>query len=83
MISEPMTWGEICALYPDCWVCVVEVEWGRPRAFDIPSARVVSHAKTRRELDDQTQGMSDRHGEVGRYFTRQLEVIMLSPPWTV
>ena len=31
MITEPLTWDQICERYPDQWVCVVEIVWPEPR----------------------------------------------------
>ncbi len=81
IITGPMTWAEICQRYPESWVCLVEMEWGDPRRLDIRRGRVVGHAKTRRELDEQTRDVRDPDGHVGRYFTGELEVVMLSPLW--
>ena len=48
-ISEPMTWVDICATYPDQWVGVVDIEKHSEAAYDIRSARVVCHSTNRGE----------------------------------
>lgn len=27
VISEPLTWDQICGRYPDQWVALIEIEW--------------------------------------------------------
>jgi hypothetical protein len=43
-IAEPLLWAEFCALHPDEWVCLVEVEHETEGA--IRSARVVGHHRS-------------------------------------
>src|SRR5512132_216679 len=45
-ISEPLTWAEICARYPDEWVCLVETDYIHTNGPEIRTARVISHGKT-------------------------------------
>jgi hypothetical protein len=80
-ISELLTWTQICETYPDSWVCLADVEWGRPDAFDPRGGRIIATARTRGELADKTRDAETRHGMVGRYCTSVLEVIMLNPRW--
>lgn len=39
--SAPMTWGEICAAYPNQWVGLVDVVKNSEMPHDIRTARVV------------------------------------------
>jgi hypothetical protein len=68
-ISEPLSWKQICALYPDEWVCIVEIEWVNDTDFDFGSARVVGHGKTRREPLDQARPLRQRYSSIGHFFT--------------
>jgi hypothetical protein len=50
--TEPIPWPEICARYPDQFVCLVDVvavERGSPR---IATGRVVGNGPTRRDAFD-------------------------------
>jgi hypothetical protein len=68
-LSKPMTWREICEMYPDEWVALVEIDWVNDRDFDFRSARVAGHGKGRREPMIQAQPLWELHGEIGHYFT--------------
>ena len=72
MITEPLTWPQICERYPDQWVCVVEIEWGEPRQFDFRTARVVGHGTTRREPLVQARPWWDHYQEIGQYYTGKI-----------
>ncbi len=68
-ISEPLSWKQICALHPDEWVCIVDVDWANDTDFDFRSARVVGHGKTRREPLDQARLLRERYPSIGHFFT--------------
>ena len=68
-VSEPLTWREICARYPDQWVALVEVDWIDEDDRDFRSARVAGHGKTRREPIVQAQAAWSRYGEIAHVFT--------------
>lgn len=42
--AEPLTWAEICARYPDQYVCLVDIVHPRLRSPEIITARVVGHS---------------------------------------
>jgi hypothetical protein len=44
--TEPLPWGEICARYPDQFVCLLDVVHAEPRSPEIVTARVVGHGST-------------------------------------
>jgi hypothetical protein len=44
--TEPLPWREICARYPDQFVCLVDVVGVEPRSPEIATARVVGHGST-------------------------------------
>lgn len=68
-ISEPLTWDQICARYPDEWVCLVEIDRPEPQNFEFRTARVVGHGKTRREPFEQAQPWWEHYNSMGHYFT--------------
>src|SRR5262245_36404032 len=70
-ISEPLTWEAICRLYPDEWVCVVEIDHIHPRG-EFRTARVIGHGKTRRDPFEQADAFGDTYKVIGHYFTGQI-----------
>jgi len=44
--TEPLPWREICARYPDQFVCLVDIVDAEPRSPTIATARVVGHGST-------------------------------------
>lgn len=73
-ISEPLTWGEICALYPDEWVCLAEMDRVHPFGFEFRTARVIGHGKTRGAPVDQALRWRSHYVSIGHYFTGRIEV---------
>ncbi len=71
-LSEPLTWREICARYPEEWVALVEIDWVNENDLDFRSARVAGHGKTRREPLDQARPLRAHYDEVGHFFTGPL-----------
>lgn len=68
-ISEPLAWTEICARYPDEWVCLVEMEHLHPTGPEIRTARVIGHGKTRRAPVEQARPWWDHYDLIGHYCT--------------
>jgi hypothetical protein len=50
--SERLPWADICARYPDQFVCLVDVVKVEPHSPTIATGRVVGHGPTRREAFD-------------------------------
>ena len=71
-ISEPMTWAEICATYPDQWVGLVEVVRRSQVALDVGSARVVSHAVNPGEVLRQLRPLRASYDNAAHYFTGRI-----------
>jgi hypothetical protein len=44
--TGPLPWGEICARYPDQYVCLVDIVGVEPGSPVIAAARVVGHGST-------------------------------------
>jgi hypothetical protein len=68
-ISEPLTWAEICARYPDEWVCLVEIDYIHPNGLEFRTARVIGHGKTRRAPIEQARPWRPHYDLIGHYFT--------------
>lgn len=68
-VSDPLTWSEICARYPDEWVALVEIDWVNENDLDFRSARVAGHGKTRKAPLDQARPLRERYDEIGHFFT--------------
>jgi len=76
-ISEPLSWAEICARYPDEWVCLVEMDRVDPNGFEFRTARVIGHGRTRRAPVEQAMVWRDHYKLIGHYFTGR---ILVRPP---
>ena len=74
VLSEPLTWPEICARYPNEWVVLVEADWIDEDDKDFRSARVAGHGKTRREPLVQARSVWPRYGEIAHFFTGPFRV---------
>lgn len=72
MITEPLTWTEICERYPDQRVCLVEMDRIHPHGFGFHTARVIGHGKTRVEAFAQARAWRDRYKEIGHYSTGKI-----------
>lgn len=73
-ISEPLTWAEICARYPDEWVCLVEMDYVHPNGPEIRAARVIGHGKTRGAPVEQARPWRDHYDLIGHYYTGRTTV---------
>lgn len=71
-ISEPLTWAEICARYPDEWVCLVEMDCAHRYDLKFRTARVVGHGKTRAEPLAQALAWRGRYDDIGHYYTGRI-----------
>lgn len=71
-ISEPLTWAEICAAYPDQWVGLVEVVRNSQVTLDVSSARVVSHGLNPGEVLRQLRPLRARYDDAAHYFTGRI-----------
>jgi len=69
LISEPLTWKQICDRYPDEWVCLVEIDRYNDREFEFRTARVVGHGKHPRDPLVQARPLDAHYEGMGHYFT--------------
>jgi len=72
-ISERLTWDEICERYRYEWVCLAEID-KIDDGFEVHSARVVGHGRTRQEALDQARPFHAQvhtpEEEIAPYFSR-------------
>ena len=78
-ISPPMTWDEICALYPEERVCLVEVEYTHPNGCDVRTGRVVGHGKTSTEAFLQARPWRAHYDLITHLFTGELTEMSFHP----
>lgn len=69
VISDPLTWEQICERYPDEWVCLVEIDRIVDNNFAFRTARVVGHGKHPRDPIVQARAFRDQYMGMGHYFT--------------
>jgi hypothetical protein len=69
VVSDLLTWTEICARYHDEWVALVEIDWVNENDLDFRCARVAGHGKTRKEPLDQARPLRAQYDEIGHFFT--------------
>jgi hypothetical protein len=82
-ISEPLTWAEICARYPDEWVCLVEVDYVHPNGLEFRTARVVGHGKTSAAPFAQARSWHALYREVAHFFTGRITAPPRRPPFII
>jgi hypothetical protein len=78
-LSEPLTWAEICARYPDEWVCLVEMDRVQPNGFEFRTARVIGHGKTRSAPVEQARPWRNHYDLIGHYYTGRITIRQPSP----
>ena len=59
--AEPLTWAEICARYPDQYVCLVDIVHPRLRSPEIITARVVGHGATHDAAFEPIRDLGERY----------------------
>jgi len=77
--TEPLPWAEICARYPDQYVCLVDVMHPPLRSPEIITARVVGHGATD---DEAFEPIRDRAAQYPRFavrFTGESTIPLLRP----
>jgi hypothetical protein len=73
-ITEPLTWDEICARFPNQRVCVVEIEDPDPPGGRFIRARVVGFGTTATAAWERASVWRDRYDVFGHYFTGTIRV---------
>jgi len=69
-VSEPMTWSEICARFPDQWIALVALDWIDDRDQPYRTALVAGHG-SRREAIAQARPLRKLFDPMGPFFTGQ------------
>ena len=73
MLTEPLTWEQICERFPDQWVVLVEIEHeGEEHVGDIRTARVAGAGKTRRAPIDQARPFERGYPGFGHFYTGEI-----------
>jgi|SRR5215831_7702084 len=67
--TEPLAWTEICARYPDQYVCLVDIEKVELRSPEIRTARVVGHGPTHDAAFEPIRDLGVRYPRFGIRFT--------------
>ena len=69
VISDPMSWNQICEKYPEQWVLLVEMEWLGTSGFEFQTARIIARGKTRDEPLAQARPWRSRFSSFCHFFT--------------
>lgn len=72
LISEPLTWEQICDRYPDEWVCLVEVDYLDDHNFAFRTGRVVGHGRDPRDPYVQARPFKAQYECMSHYFTGRI-----------
>jgi hypothetical protein len=67
--TEPLPWTEICARYPDQYVCLVDIHRAEPQHPEIKTARVIGHGLTHREAFEPARDLCLRYSVHAVRFT--------------
>lgn len=68
-MSTSLTWNEICRIYPDEWVVVVNYQNKGPVEVD---GVVVAHGPDRSQFKDQIVKAMQEHGQTAVRYTGEL-----------
>ena len=66
---EPLRWAEICARYPDQYVCLVDIVRAAPRSPEIITARVVGNGATHDDAFDPIRDLGERYPRFAVRYT--------------
>jgi len=67
--TEPLPWAEICARYPDQYVCLVDIVHPLLRSPEIITARVVGHGITHDAAFEPIRDLGERYPRFGVRYT--------------
>ena len=68
VMTELLSWPQICECYPDQWVALVEMDWNE-ETDEFTTARVAGHGATRAEPYAQMRRAGLRYEQVGHFYT--------------
>jgi len=67
--TEPLPWAEICARYPDQYVCLVDIVHPPLRSPEIITARVVGHGTTHEAAFEPIRELGERYPRFAVRYT--------------
>jgi hypothetical protein len=67
--TEPLQWAEICARYPDQYVCLVDIVHPPLRNPEIIAARVVGHGATQDVAFEPIRDLGERYRRFAIRYT--------------
>jgi hypothetical protein len=67
--TEPLPWTEICARYPDQYVCIVDIVHPPLRSPEIITARVVGHGATHDGAFEPIRDLGERYPRFAIRYT--------------
>ena len=77
--TEPLPWAEICARYPDQYVCLVDLVHPPLRSPEILSARVVGHGATDDEAFEPIRDLAAQYPRFAVRFTGDSCIPLIRP----
>ena len=77
--TEPLPWAEICARYPDQYVCLVDIVHPPLRNPEIISARVVGHGSTDDEAFEPIRDLATQYPKFAVRFTGESTIALIRP----
>jgi hypothetical protein len=77
--TEPLTWAEICARYPDRYVCLVDIVHPRRGDPDIVSARVVGYGTTDDAAFEPIRDLETQYPRFAVRFTGKCTIPLIRP----
>lgn len=67
--TEPLPWAEICARYPEQYVCLIEIVHPPLRSPEIITARVVGHGDTHDAAFEPIRDLGERYPRFAIRYT--------------
>jgi hypothetical protein len=67
--TEPLPWAEICARYPDEYVCLVDIVHPPLRSPEIITAQVVGHGATQDAAFEPIRDLGERYPRFAVRYT--------------
>ena len=69
MLSEPLSWSEICRRFPAQWVALLEVDWVDEARFLFRTALVAGAGERRSDATNRSRPLRSRFEHVELCFT--------------
>lgn len=77
--TEPLSWAEICARYPDQYVCLIDIVHLRRGDPDIVTARVVGHGTTHDTAFEPIRDLPSQYPRFAIQFTGESTLPLVRP----